>query len=251
MSSPGGLRADYAGQRAVVTGGANGIGAATVSRLAAAGARVIALDVEQSQHAETIEVDLREMTDVVFAAHQALRALGEVEVLINCAGTNVSESLLDLDLERYAETIRVNLTAPLVLMRELAPGMTAAGYGRVVNVSSVHARVAELGSLAYDVSKAGLEAATRSAALELAATGVLVNAVAPGYVRTRMSVLGGVDELETEDFRATYVDRGRLPLRRAAEPDEIAEAIVWLGSGANTYVTGMTLTVDGGLTTRF
>lgn len=251
MSNPRGVRADYSGRRAVVTGGANGIGAATVARLAAAGARVIALDVEQAPHAETIVVDLRESADVVAAAHQALRILGGVEVLVNCAAVSVAEALLDFDLDTYAQTVSVNLTAPLILMRELAFAMTADGHGRVVNVSSVHARVAELGSLAYDISKAGLEAATRTAALELAQTGVLVNAVAPGYVRTRMSIVGGVDELETEDFQAAYVDGGRLPLRRPAEPAEIAETIAWLASTLNTYVTGQTITVDGGLTTRF
>lgn len=136
-------------------------------------------------------------------------------------------------------------------MGALCEPMVAQGYGRVVNVTSIHARLTEPHSLAYDVSKAGLESATRTAAVELADHGVLVNAVAPGFVATRMSVVDGEDELQSESFTSVYVDRARLPLRRAAQPVEVAQAVVFLASEENTYVTGQTLTVDGGLSSRF
>jgi 3-oxoacyl-[acyl-carrier protein] reductase len=129
--------------------------------------------------------------------------------------------------------------------------MSQAGYGRVVNITSIHARLSEPGSLAYDVAKAGLEAATRTAAIELATSGVLVNAVAPGFVATRMSVVDGQDELESEWFSTIYVDNSRLPLRRAATPAEVAETVTWLAGESNSYVTGQVLTVDGGLSARF
>ena len=242
------MAGDHAGRRAVVTGGANGIGAATAGRLRAGGARVVVLDREPGDGADTVRVDLADAGAVVAAAEQALHRLGGVDVLVNCAGVSRPQPLPSLDVEVWAATLAVNLTAPVLLMRELGGAMAAAGSGRIVNVTSVHARFGEVTSLAYDASKGGLEAATRTAALELADAGVLVNAVAPGYVRTRMSVVDGVDELEGEGFRTAYVGAGRLPLRRAAEPPDVAEVVAWLASGLHTHVTGQVLTVDGGLT---
>lgn len=119
---------------------------------------------------------------------------------------------------------------PLLLMRDLCGHMRVAQYGHVVNVTSIHARFTGPGSLAYDVSKAGLEAATRTAAIELAPDGVFVNAAAPGFVSTRMSLVDGVDELKSDYSQNIYVRNGRLPLRRAAEPAEVAETITLLAS---------------------
>jgi NAD(P)-dependent dehydrogenase (short-subunit alcohol dehydrogenase family) len=242
----------FSGRRAVVTGGANGIGAATASRLGELGARVIVLDVEPTApRVPSITVDLSDTAAVLSAAADAKDMLGGVDVLVNCAGISTSSRATALDLDAYHRTLAVNLHAPVLLMRQICADMAAQGYGRVVNVTSVHARLGEAGSLAYDVSKAGLEAACRTVAIELADAGVLVNAVAPGFVATRMSVVDGVDELESEWFRAIYVDHERLPLKRAAQPEEVAETVTWLASEANSYVTGQVLTVDGGLSARF
>jgi NAD(P)-dependent dehydrogenase (short-subunit alcohol dehydrogenase family) len=112
----------------------------------------------------------------------------------------------------------------------------------------VHARVAANEGLAYDTSKAGLEGATRTLGIELAPHGVLVNAVAPGFVHTQA---GQTDLLHTAPYRRTYVEEGRVPLRRSATPAEIADCIRWLAGPGNTYVTGQTVTVDGGLTSTF
>ena len=136
-------------------------------------------------------------------------------------------------------------------LREDGFAVAAADSGRIVNVTSVHASNGELASLAYDTAKAGLEAATRSLAIELGPAGVLVNSVAPGFTRTRMSVVDGVDELESEWFRQIYLDHGRLPLRRAAEPAEIAATVSHLVSPGNTYLTGQRIVVDGGLLVTF
>ena len=110
--------------------------------------------------------------------------------------------------------------------------------------------MSEPGCLAYDVAKAGLEAATRVAAIELAPHGVLVNAVAPGFVTTRMAEVDGVDELETPEMHGIYIEGGRLPLGRGAAPEEVAALVAWLAGPANTYVTGESVRVDGGLTRR-
>ncbi len=243
---------DFTDRRAVVTGGANGIGAATVARLAGDGARVVVLDVERAAGSSpTVIVDLSDRAAVLRAAAEAEALLGGVDVLVNCAGVARPSALAELDLAAYDLTLAVNLHAPVLLAHAFCRGMAERGYGRIVNVTSVHARVGEAGSAAYDASKAGLEAATRTAALELAGSGILVNAVAPGFVATRMSVVDGVDELESDWFRTFYVEHERIPLRRAAPPEEIAESVAWLASAANTYVTGQVLTADGGLTARF
>jgi NAD(P)-dependent dehydrogenase (short-subunit alcohol dehydrogenase family) len=243
--------AGLASRTAVVTGGANGIGAAIVRRLHGAGARVVVLDVEEADDVPTLRVDLTDTAAVIDAAAGAIDRLGRVDILVNCAGVSSDALTTELDLAEYHRTLSVNLHAPVLLMRELCGPMRAAGYGRVVNVTSIHGRLSEAGSLAYDVSKAGLEAATRTAAIELAASGVLVNAIAPGFVATRMSIVNGVSELETDWFKTGYLRDGRLPIGRAADPADIAEMAVWLASGSNTYTTGQVVTVDGGLSARF
>jgi len=236
---------------AVVTGGANGIGAAIVRRLRSAGVRVLVLDLEHADDVRTLRVDLADTSAVIDAAASAVDQFGRVDILINCAGAKSAALTTELDLAGYHRTLSVNLHAPVLLMRELCGPMRAAGYGRVVNVTSVHGRLSEATSLAYDVSKAGLEAATRTAAIELAPFGILINAIAPGFVATRMSIANGVNELESDRFRSSYLHDGRLPIGRAAAPAEIADVAVWLASGSNTYTTGQVITVDGGLSSRF
>ena len=145
----------------------------------------------------------------------------------------------------------VLMDGPIWLARTAGLRMAARGTGRIVNITSVHATVGEAGTLAYDSAKAGLEAATRTLAIELGPRGVLVNSVAPGFVRTRMSVVDGVNELDSAWFRDIYQGHGKLPLRRAAEPGEIAGAVSYLVSASNTYVTGQRMVVDGGLTVTF
>jgi NAD(P)-dependent dehydrogenase (short-subunit alcohol dehydrogenase family) len=239
----------FAGKRAVVTGGAHGIGAAIVDRLRTSGAQVVVLDLDAGP--DGVTVDLADRTAVDGAAADALRRLGGLDILVNCAGMFRPSPVRGLDMAVYDLTLAVNLTAPIQLMRGLSEPMAQQGYGRIVNVTSIHARFGEALSLAYDVSKGGLESATRTAALELADHGILVNAVAPGFVATRMSVVDGEDELESEPFTSVYVDQGRLPLRRAAQPMEVAETVAFLASECNSYITGQTVTVDGGLSARF
>src|SRR5581483_1273757 len=182
---------------------------------------------------------------------EAERAVGPLDVLVNNAGIFEPAPALELTLESYRRVLAVNLDAPVFLAAAAARGMIERGYGRIVNISSINGRFGEEQALAYDVAKGGLDQATRTLAIELGRHGVLVNAIAPGFVQTRMSVVEGVDELQSEWFSEVYLRYGKLPLRRYAQPAEVAEHAAWLASERNTYVTGHVLTVDGGLTVTF
>jgi len=235
--------------KAVVTGTSNGIGLAIARAFTADGIEVTGLDIEPGPDGfESIAVDLADAAAVT-AAGELLAGRG-IDILVNCAGIFAASPLLELDLAGYRRLLAIDLDAAVLLMKHLGAGMAERGWGRIVNVTSVHASVSEPGCLAYDVAKAGLEAATRVAAIELAPHGVLVNAVAPGFVTTRMAEVDGVDELETPAMRGIYIEGGRLPLGRGAAPEEVAALVAWLAGPANTYVTGESVRVDGGLTVR-
>jgi 3-oxoacyl-[acyl-carrier protein] reductase len=141
------------------------------------------------------------------------------------------------------------ISGAVKLTRALAPLMPPGG--RIIHITSIHAHRAEKGGSGYGMAKAAIEQFCRSAALELADRGILVNAIAPGFVNTPMSSAAGVNELETDWFRANYVEGHHLPLRRAAQPEEIAGVARFLAGPDATYITGHTLTVDGGLSITF
>ena len=236
------------GRHALVTGAANGIGKATVERFRAEGARVTGVDVEDGAELRFDLTETERLPDVVEAAE---RENGPLDVLCSVAGVFTPAWATEMTLETYRRVLAVNLDAPILLAAHAGRGMAERGYGRILSVTSIHARFGEEQSLAYDVSKAGLEGGTRTLAIELGPSGVLVNALAPGFVSTRMSVVNGQNELESEWFRTVYLEHRKLPLRRAAEPEEVAAQAAWLCSEQNSYVTGQSLGVDGGLSVTF
>ena len=206
------------GRGALVTGAANGIGMATAKRLADAGARVCAVDREEAPvpaEGASIVADLAELGALADVVAEAERLVGPLDALVNVAGIWEPQRILELSPAGLRHTFAVNLDAPLLLAAAAGRGMAERGYGRIVSVTSIHARFAAVEGLAYDASKAGLEGATRTLATELAPRGVLVNAVAPGFVASGMAQTGEKDVLKTEPFRRTYVEEGRVPLRRS------------------------------------
>src|SRR5580693_3828795 len=223
---------------ALVTGAANGIGRAVTLRLRSDGFAVAGADIEPVDPGEGILPCTLDVADV--EAHDLLldqveAELGPVSVLVNVAGIALPESLRELTRASWSRQQAVMLEGPVWLARSAGLRMAGRGYGRIVSITSVHASNSEAGSVAYDAAKAGLEAATRTLAIELGPSGVLVNSVAPGFVRTRMSVVNGADETQSEWFRQIYLEHGRLPLRRAAEATEIAAMVSHLVSADNTY----------------
>jgi NAD(P)-dependent dehydrogenase (short-subunit alcohol dehydrogenase family) len=245
---------EKSGPVAVVTGAANGIGRAVALRLRDDGFLVAGADIETVGPADGIMpcvLDVADLGEHERVLDRVEAGLGPLFALVNVAGMFVPEKLEDLTLEAWRRQHAVMLEGPAWLARSAGLRMAARGSGRIVNVTSVHASNGETASLAYDSAKAGLEAVTRNLAIELGPRGVLVNSVAPGFVRSRMSIVDGVDEVGSEWFRQIYLDNGRLPLRRAAEPAEIAAAVSHLVSPDNTYLTGQRIVVDGGLLVTF
>ncbi len=137
-----------------------------------------------------------------------------------------------------------------VHMTRLAASLMADG-GRIIHVTSIHGDKAEKGASAYSMAKAAINQYCRGLALELAQRNILVNAIAPGFIDTPMSVVNGVNELESDWFRQNYVDGHHLPLRRAGQPEEIAGVAFFLAGPDASYLTGQVITVDGGLTITF
>lgn len=236
-------------RRAVVTGAASGIGAAVAAALIKDGMEVVGLDINPCEGFESVEIDLGDLRKVD-ALSTELDDVAPVDVLVSCAGIFESQFTADFDHETYDRTLRINLHAPVILMSRLAPRMAQRGYGRIVVVTSIHTTLSEPGGLAYDVSKGGLDGAVRTLAIEHSEQGVLVNAVAPGFIRTGMSIINGENELESAWFVDNFVKAGRIPMRRPAEPTEVASAVAYLASEQNTYVNATSLLIDGGLSAR-
>jgi NAD(P)-dependent dehydrogenase (short-subunit alcohol dehydrogenase family) len=236
---------------AIVTGASNGIGAAIATRLRVDGLTVVGLDIEPCDFQPSLECDVSQIEHHDELVARIVREHGRLWALVNVAGISIPQTLEHLTIAAYRRQLGVMLDGPIWLARAAGLAMAASGGGRIVNVTSMHATNSERGAIAYDASKGGLDAATRTLALELGEHGVLVNSVAPGFVRTRMSHARGQDELETDWFRDGYLASGRIPVGRAAEPDEIAATVSHLVSADNSYITGARIGVDGGLSSGF
>lgn len=188
-----------------------------------------------------LPADLTEANMPAELSRMALEELGHIDVLVNNAAVAARLDTVDMDAALIDRLLAVNVRAPLLLIAALVPSMAARGRGSIVNLSSVSAVVGTPRRAAYAASKGALDAATRSLAIELGPRGIRVNAVAPGVVDTALwernrSIPGVIEQIEAQ-----------TPLRRWAEPDDIAEVIVFLASDASRFVTGETISADGGM----
>ncbi len=236
----------------VVTGAANGIGRAVAERFVADGRPTVGVDRVSEDLPFPIEmVDLANVGALEALIENLEATHGPIAALVNVAGIYERIDPTSFSLEAYRRVLAVDLDAPIILSAAAATKMAQRGFGRIVNVTSIHGEFGERGGLAYDVAKGGLNQATRTLALEFAHRGVLCNAVAPGFVDTAMGLVDGVLESTTAEFRRTYVEGGRLPLGRSARPGDISSLVAWLASSENTYVTGQIVRIDGGLSVTF
>jgi 3-oxoacyl-[acyl-carrier protein] reductase len=215
---------------AFITGASRGIGAAIAARFHEAGFRLIT----PSSH----DLDLADPGSIDRYFHSFHEP---VDVLVNNAGTNRLAGSEDVSNEALVATLQVNLQAPILLVKALCPGMKERGYGKILNVSSVWSVVAKPRRVPYAAAKSGINGVTRVLAAELAPFNVLVNAIAPGYVNTDLT-------RQNNSEQDLAVIRSVIPMRRLAEPAEIAELAFFLCSEQNSYLTGQTLVIDGGYT---
>lgn len=232
---------DLEGRVALVTGAASGIGAATAAVLRSRGATVVAADVRPGDGIQALDVTDELAVDALVAS--IVDRHGRLDLAANVAGTSgVYAEVADSATADWRATMAVNLDAVYFCMRAELRAMRAQGAGSIVNVASSAGRMGVPGLAAYAASKHGVLGLTKSAALEVARAGIRVNAVCPGSVRTPMlrSFVGGDEEVLEKMGR-------RAPMGRLGDPDEIAEAVVWLLSGAASFVTGSVVEADGGV----
>jgi NAD(P)-dependent dehydrogenase (short-subunit alcohol dehydrogenase family) len=232
---------------AVVTGGASGIGRATVTRLAADGFLVAVLDLDEptGEAKLAVRADVTDPNDVEQAVGRVVETFGRIDVLVNNAGISGSAAATvchQTPVEDWDRVQAVNVRGPFLCTRAVLPTMLAQGNGHVITVASIAGLVAFPGRCAYTASKGAAVMFTKSLAADYAAAGIRANAVCPGMVETPMTKW----RLDQPELRAQV--EAKIPLGRVAQPEEVAEAIALLASGQLVYLTGHTLVLDGGWT---
>jgi 3-oxoacyl-[acyl-carrier protein] reductase len=220
-------------RRVFLTGASRGIGLAIKKEFESHGLEVVGPKRDELDLSDAVSVE---------------RFLGKnfdlnCDILVNNAGINFPAPIEKIGLTEWSSAMQVNLTAPFLLSRYFAQSMRESGWGRIVNISSVFSLVTKEGRAVYSAAKSALNGLTRTCAVEWGADGVLVNAILPGYIDTALTRQNNTAE-------ALNDIRKQIPLRRLAEPEEIARMVVFLSSEMNTYMTGQSVVVDGGFTLR-
>ncbi|MCA3561906.1 MAG: SDR family oxidoreductase [Aestuariivirga sp.] len=253
------------GQICIVTGAGQGLGRAIALEMSREGATVVLIDRNPNTLVDVAEEIARgggncsvhafDVTDYdayartiadVEARH------GRIDTLVNNAGINpATKSILDDTLEEWRRTIAINLEAVYMGSKLVAPIMARQNSGRIIHISSIQGFASSGLCGSYNAAKGALIAYTKSMAVELAPHNILVNAVAPGFMVTPMSVVNGVDETTTPEFVDWYIDRRKIALGRSGLPEDVSGTVVFLASDYCRYMTGQLLVVDGGLMSTF
>lgn len=266
MSKTGGTPVlALAGRVALVTGSARGIGKAIAGRLMELGATALIADRDadlareaaaafavDGYDAEAIALDITDAASISALARLIQARWGKLDILVNNAAVLDSTPLADLTMEHFRHIQEVNQNGVLAVTLEMLPMLKQSAHPRVVNIASIQGVRGAADSLAYSSAKGGVVNMSRSLAVDLAPDGILVNCICPGFVDTRMALMpSGDHEHETDWFKDIYIKYGRIPLRRAAQPDDIAAATAFFCGDDCRYVTGQMLLVDGGVSATF
>lgn len=240
------------GQTAIVTGGASGIGLATVEMLSKLGAKTVIADLnteagnrvaqalnDAGGQAVFVPADVSSSVDVDALIHQTLETFGSLEILMHFAGIGLEQHALDTTRENWDRIIGINLTGSFLMMQAAGREMVERGYGRIVAMSSMAGVRGGTGRTAYGASKGGVAAMMRVMAVEWAKSGVTVNALSPGGIETAL-----VKKMHDEETRRAYL--AGIPMDRYGTPEEVAAAAVYLALPQSGYITGVNLAVDGG-----
>jgi NAD(P)-dependent dehydrogenase (short-subunit alcohol dehydrogenase family) len=244
---------------AIVTGGAQGLGAAVCRGLAAKGWQVAVADlnaagadaVAEACGGFALAVDLARAESPAWIVEETVRRAGRLDVLVNCAAVAPAEAFLDMTADAWQQALLVNVRATALAMAAAGRAMAASGGGRIINATSAAARMALPDYAAYAATKAAVDSLTRSAAVALAKHGVRVNSLSPGMMDTPLQErteaifceLAGRDDLAA--FKAERT--ARIPLGRRSDPEEMAKVVVWLATEAPDYMTAARINVTGGL----
>lgn len=229
---------------ALVTGGSRGIGSAACKALADAGYRVAAtyIDVERTpaddESIRFFRWDVGDYEQCLAGVAEVESALGPIDVLVNNAGITRDASMPKMTHADWTAVIQTNLDGPFNMSSAIFPGMCRRGWGRVINIGSINAQAGQFGQVNYAAAKAGLQGMTKSLALEGARKGVTANLVAPGYIGTDM-----VRQMKPEILEQIVA---RIPMGRLGTPEEVAGVIVYLASESAGFVTGSTISINGG-----
>lgn len=246
--------------KVLITGAASGIGRATATRFAHEGYDVCANDI-QTDKLTTILSELPPGNHLLFPGSYAEKEAiergeklisenwGTLDALVSCAGISGRTDPMEMDIEEWRVIFDTMVNGCIMISRMAGQFMQQGG--RMIHVSSIHGTRAERWASSYSMAKSAINQYCRAMAVQLADRNILVNAIAPGFVDTPMSIADGVNELEGEWFRSNYIDSHHLPLRRAATADEIAGVAFFLAGKDASYITGQVITVDGGLTITF
>jgi 3-oxoacyl-[acyl-carrier protein] reductase len=247
------LSVDLSGQTAIVTGASQGIGRAIAIRLGSSGANVACIARSAEKLAETVnaiteaggtaeafECSVTDAESVQKTVDAVVEKWGRLEILVNNAGITRDTLLLRMSDDEWNAVIDTNLRGTFLFTRAAARPMMQKRYGRIINISSVSGLVGNAGQANYAATKAGVVAFAKSVAKELASRNVTANAVAPGFIASEMTAILGDVVLDEA--------KKRIPAKRVGQPEEIADAVLFLASKAASYITGQTLVVDGGMT---